>query len=481
VRAFEEDFLEKRQYELESWLRKLLGFDPLPPRKQFSAASRLQESIATSSGFFTASSDYLTDGINGGMGGLQLTSLTPESMQHMTALLYRFLTDNGIPSGNSSEPGQGTVPPEIVFHLDQEITDAKAYSQSSSVEDCGGDSFKLPDHQKAPSFTQMVPLAPPSDGGGSGGSLLAGVPPPPSLSHPSNMDASSRSPHASALSRKNHPGGGGSGASTNAAADVDTNMAGGGGQGAPPEGSKGASMSAKQPVSMEDFSLVKLIGKGSFAKVMLVRKKQGTDAKVLFAMKVLSKPAVVMKKQVEHTKTERRVTANITHPFIVKLHYAFQTSKRLFFVLDYCPGGDMFYHLSRRRYFSEPMARFYCGEITLGLEHLHSHTIVYRDLKPENIMLDGDGHVKLADFGLAKEHVSKWAVASAQEAGGTNSLCGTPEYLPPEILNRGGHGQAVDWWNLGMVLYEMLCGTPPWYCNIIIILLHLLYWNILAD
>ena len=275
--------------------------------------------------------------------------------------------------------------------------------------------------------------------------------------------------------------GGGSGASTNAAADVDTNMAGGGGQGAPPEGSKGASMSAKQPVSMEDFSLVKLIGKGSFAKVMLVRKKQGTDAKVLFAMKVLSKPAVVMKKQVEHTKTERRVTANITHPFIVKLHYAFQTSKRLFFVLDYCPGGDMFYHLSRRRYFSEPMVRFYCGEITLGLEHLHSHTIVYRDLKPENIMLDGDGHVKLADFGLAKEHVSKWAVASAQEAGGTNSLCGTPEYLPPEILNRGGHGQAVDWWNLGMVLYEMLCGTPPWYCNIIIILLHLLYWNILAD
>jgi serine/threonine protein kinase len=206
-------------------------------------------------------------------------------------------------------------------------------------------------------------------------------------------------------------------------------------------------------VSLQDFDVLRMIGRGSFGKVLLVRKKHTSQ---LFAVKILSKSAIVKKQQVEHTRTERRVLASISHPFVVCLHYAFQTREKLYFVLDYCPGGDLFFHLSRCGCFPEPMAKFYTAEIILALIHLHEQGIVYRDLKPENIMLDVDGHVKLADFGLAKEGITS-------QLDGTYTMCGTPEYLPPEILNRGGHGTAVDWWNLGMVLYEMLTGRPPWY------------------
>ena len=171
----------------------------------------------------------------------------------------------------------------------------------------------------------------------------------------------------------------------------------------------------------------------------------------MYAMKVLSKTNIVKRKQVEHTRTERSVLGTINHPFIVRLHYAFQTEDKLYFVLDYSAGGELFYHLSRMKKFNEATTRFYCAEITLALEELHAHDVVYRDLKPENILLDGEGHIKLVDFGLAKEGVH-------EPAEGANSLCGTPEYLSPEVLNRQGHGTAVDWWNLGMVTYEMLTG-----------------------
>ncbi|KAF1331478.1 Agc protein kinase, partial [Globisporangium splendens] len=205
--------------------------------------------------------------------------------------------------------------------------------------------------------------------------------------------------------------------------------------------------------SLDDFELLKVIGKGSYGKVTLVRKK---DSKKLFAMKSLNKSNVKRRNQVEHTRTERRVLGRAKHPFIVHLHYAFQTSQKLYFVLDYCPGGELFFHLSRMEKFEEPMAKFYAAEIALALEHLHDLGVVYRDLKPENILFDQVGHVLLADFGLAKEGIT-------DGAEGTNSMCGTPEYLPPEILDRVGHGTAVDWWALGMVLYEMLTGLPPWY------------------
>jgi len=206
-------------------------------------------------------------------------------------------------------------------------------------------------------------------------------------------------------------------------------------------------------VSLKQFDVLRMIGKGSFGKVLLVRKKNTSQ---LFAVKILSKPIIVKKQQIEHTRTERRVLASISHPFVVCLHYAFQTKDKLYFVLDYCPGGDLFFHLSRCGCFPEAMVKFYAAEIVLALIHLHEQGIVYRDLKPENIMLDVDGHVKLADFGLAKEGITS-------ELHGTYTMCGTPEYLPPEILNRSGHGTAVDWWNLGMVVYEMLTGRPPWY------------------
>ena len=206
-------------------------------------------------------------------------------------------------------------------------------------------------------------------------------------------------------------------------------------------------------VSLDDFELIRVIGKGSFGKVTLVKKR--TDGRT-FAMKVLSKENIVKRKQVEHTKTERRVLGNINHPFIVKLHYAFQTNNKLYFVLDYAAGGELFFHLSRMKKFPEHMTRFYAAEIALALDALHANGVVYRDLKPENILIDAEGHIKLADFGLAKEGVT-------DAAEGAHSLCGTPEYLSPEVLDRQGHGTAVDWWNLGMVTYEMLTGLPPWY------------------
>ena len=178
---------------------------------------------------------------------------------------------------------------------------------------------------------------------------------------------------------------------------------------------------------MEDFELMRVIGKGSFGKVTLVRKK--TDGK-LYAMKVLAKQNIIKRKQVEHTKTERNVLGKLNHPFIVKLHYAFQTDIKLYFVLDYAAGRELFFHLSRMKKFPDHMARFYAAEITLALDAMHVHGVVYRDLKPENILLDGEGHIKLADFGY------KEGIVNAAE--GAHSLCGLLS-TSPQVLDRQGH------------------------------------------
>jgi serum/glucocorticoid-regulated kinase 2 len=175
----------------------------------------------------------------------------------------------------------------------------------------------------------------------------------------------------------------------------------------------------------------------------------------VYAMKMLRKEHVVKRNQVEHTKTERNVLEAVSHPFIVNMIYAFQTPKKLYFILEYCPGGELFFHLSRAARFSEGRCRFYASEILLAIEYLHKHDIVYRDLKPENVLLDGDGHVKLTDFGLSKEGIS--------DNFSAKSICGTPEYLAPEILDRHGHGKAVDWYSFGALIYEMLTGLPPYY------------------
>lgn len=173
-------------------------------------------------------------------------------------------------------------------------------------------------------------------------------------------------------------------------------------------------------------------------------------------MKILSKPNVVKRKQVEHTKTERAVLETTASPFVVRLHAAFQSKSKLFLVLDYCPGGELFFHMQKRGIFEESAVQFYTAQLVLALEHLHSCGIVYRDLKPENILLDAAGNIKLGDFGLSKQGITA-------PTGATASFCGTPEYIAPEMLRRSGHGTAVDWWSLGMLVYELLTGLPPWY------------------
>jgi serum/glucocorticoid-regulated kinase 2 len=205
-------------------------------------------------------------------------------------------------------------------------------------------------------------------------------------------------------------------------------------------------------LSITDFSLLKVIGVGSYGKVVLVQKKDSTE---VLAMKVLKKEHLYKRNQVEHTKTERKVLELIDHPFIVKLKYAFQSPKKLHMVMEYCPGGELFYHLSKSNRFDEERTKFYAAQIVLALGHLHKKNVVYRDLKPENVLIDSTGYIKLTDFGLSKELLTKNDV--------TNSFCGTPEYLAPEILHRTGHGRAVDWWSLGAIIFEMLTGLPPFY------------------
>lgn len=190
-------------------------------------------------------------------------------------------------------------------------------------------------------------------------------------------------------------------------------------------------------------------------KVFLVREiKTGQ----IYALKVLRKDNIIKRNQVEHTKTERSVLGYVQHPFIVGMNMAFQSKEKLYFVLDYCAGGELFFHLGKEGRFPEARARFYAAEIILAISYVHSLDIIYRDLKPENVLLDAEGHIRLTDFGLSKEGISS-------SSSGAYSFCGTPEYLAPEILNRQGHGRAVDWWSLGALLYEMITGLPPFYCQ----------------
>ena len=203
-------------------------------------------------------------------------------------------------------------------------------------------------------------------------------------------------------------------------------------------------------VSMEDFELLKVLGRGAFGKVVLCREK---TTKSMYAMKILKKTAVFRKNEVEHTMTENRVLQNIRHPFIVSLQYSFTTEDRLCFVTEYVCGGELFVHLKNEpcRRFSEDKTRFYTAEIVLALGYLHKNGIIYRDLKLENLLLDRKGHIKMVDFGLCKDEI----FGNKQ----TNTFCGTPSYLPPEVICKMQYGRAVDWWGLGVVMYELLTGN----------------------
>lgn len=175
-----------------------------------------------------------------------------------------------------------------------------------------------------------------------------------------------------------------------------------------------------------------------------------------FAMKVIDKATIFEKQMVKYAKTERDILANFTESnFLVKLYFAFQNSKNVFLLLEYCPCGDLGKYLETERRFSEEVAKVYACEILLALEYLHKNKVLYRDLKPDNILVDSNGHIKLADFGLSKMNV-----------GGdfsSNSFCGTHAYLAPEIVSQLNYGFTVDWYGLGAVLYEFCVGSPPYY------------------
>ncbi|XP_042705677.1 ribosomal protein S6 kinase alpha-4 isoform X2 [Chrysemys picta bellii] len=213
----------------------------------------------------------------------------------------------------------------------------------------------------------------------------------------------------------------------------------------------------EEKVGMENFELLKVLGTGAYGKVFLVRKMTGHDVGKLYAMKVLRKAAIVQKaKTTEHTRTERTVLEHVrASPFLVTLHYAFQTGSKLHLILDYVSGGELFTHLYQRDHFKEDEVRIYAGEIVLALEHLHKLGIIYRDVKLENILLDSEGHVVLTDFGLSKEFLT-------EEKDRTFSFCGTIEYMAPEIIrSKSGHGKSVDWWSLGILIFELLTGASP--------------------
>ncbi|NWR30727.1 KS6A2 kinase, partial [Ptilorrhoa leucosticta] len=200
------------------------------------------------------------------------------------------------------------------------------------------------------------------------------------------------------------------------------------------------------------FELLKVLGQGSYGKVFLVRKIKGSDTGQLYAMKVLKKATLKVRDRVR-SKMERDILAEVNHPFIVKLHYAFQTEGKLYLILDFLRGGDLFTRLSKEVMFTEEDVKFYLAELALALDHLHGLGIIYRDLKPENILLDEEGHIKITDFGLSKEAIDHDKRAY--------SFCGTIEYMAPEVVNRRGHTQSADWWSFGVLMFEMLTGSLP--------------------
>ena len=213
--------------------------------------------------------------------------------------------------------------------------------------------------------------------------------------------------------------------------------------------------SSEKGITFNSFLIVDLLGSGTFGKVFKVQLKNSND-KNYYAMKVINKQFLINNRQMNYAITECNVLKLASSPFIVKLKYSFQTMENLYMILDYCPGGDLSYHLMLNL-FEENEAKFYIAELILAIEHLHKINIIYRDLKPENILISSDNNIKLADFGLAKEGINDYDL--------TKSFCGSPAYLSPEMLSRKGVGKSADIYGIGAVLYEMISGSPPFYAN----------------
>ena len=209
-------------------------------------------------------------------------------------------------------------------------------------------------------------------------------------------------------------------------------------------------LTSNNQITIRDFIVEKELGKGGFAKVLLVRKANDKNQK-RYAMKILRKADILENRLMEGTILERNMLQKTKHPFIVHLNYAFQTDNKIYLVMEYLPGGDIYHLLKKNLKFTEETACFYIAEVILALDYLHKEmNLIYRDLKPENILLSDNGHIKLTDFGLSK-----------QTDGKTYTFAGTPEYLAPEIILDTGQTKAIDWWSVGILLYEMLSGVPP--------------------
>ncbi|KAJ8589626.1 kinase-like protein [Rhizopogon salebrosus TDB-379] len=217
----------------------------------------------------------------------------------------------------------------------------------------------------------------------------------------------------------------------------------------PPPSLPRVSSRPKASYRLSDFMILRTLGTGSFGRVHLVMSNHNRR---FYAIKVLNKEKIVRTKQIEHTNNEKMMLEAVQHPFIINLWGAFQDASNLYMVMDFVPGGELFTLLRRSNRFPDPVAKFYAAEVALALNHLHTRDIIYRDLKPENILLNHDGHIKIADFGFSKHCTSV-----------TWTLCGTPDYLAPEIIGQQRYNKSVDWYALGVLIFEMLSGLPPYH------------------
>ncbi|KAL0113631.1 hypothetical protein PUN28_012638 [Cardiocondyla obscurior] len=205
----------------------------------------------------------------------------------------------------------------------------------------------------------------------------------------------------------------------------------------------------KDDGQLDDFERYRTVGTGAFGRVILVRHKSSST---YYAMKILEKAQLVKMKQLDHTHNEKRILQCIDFPFLVFMKFYFKDNSYLYMVLPFAQGGEMFTHLRRMGRFDESLARFYAAQVALALEYLHHCSLIYRDLKPENILIENNGYIRMTDFGFCKKIENR-----------TWTLCGTPEYLAPEIILSKGYSNAVDWWSFGVLIYEMNAGYSPFF------------------